>query len=462
MSLPPFWKEGSAKVHEVENVRFQSTLINPIAGSKQPASYPLVIWFCGLGPSGLDGIGVELVWLSRVTSKPFVLVAPIRSSTTWWVLDDSLPPWGCVIGSLLDSEVGKYCRWIKTLAGASGIDRTSVSLFGGSAGAYATSEVIASGTCELHCVGLAAVHGHGRPDFAGLDEECSKHSVEIRAKWTAYINRIRNHRTIPKILIGVHTEEDTFCPWKYAHDIYEAFDQGRKMWDLPPTKLVMVQPSKKRTSHNYGPQAMELFLQLAFGDAERSKRMLESLSSFCLPSSLPVSGRPASSSPAVVPIKADNVATVPRFPVGQDAPLPVGHFGRLTLGGGMQVLYIVHSDKLPQELWRCALDIGSSESMPKLEYFDSEGASALCECIWSAVCTPGSAFAGRLFMCTKVGALVAVGFGGNIKERKRSSRVAAAVCFELQAESPVGDFLRYPDLQSLIKQVRSCCNFDVR
>ena len=184
MSLPPFWKEGPAKVHEVENVRFQSTLINPIAGSKQPASYPLVIWFCGLGPSGLDGIGVELVWLSRATSKPFVLVAPIRSSTTWWVLDDSLPPWGCVIGSLLDSEVGKYCRWIQTLAGASGIDRTSVSLFGGSAGAYATSEVIASGTCELHCVGLAALHGHGRPDLDGLDEECRKRADEIKFNLT--------------------------------------------------------------------------------------------------------------------------------------------------------------------------------------------------------------------------------------------------------------------------------------
>ena len=161
MSLPPFWTEGPAKVHEVDNVRFQSTLINPIAESQQPDSYPLVIWFCGLGPSGLDGIGVELVWLSRVTSKPFVLVAPIRSSTTWWVLDDSRPPWGCVIGSLLDSEVGKYCRWIQTLAGASGIDRTSVSLFGGSAGAYATSEIIARGTCALHCVGLAAVMAMG-------------------------------------------------------------------------------------------------------------------------------------------------------------------------------------------------------------------------------------------------------------------------------------------------------------
>ena len=195
MPLPPFWTEGPAKVHDLENVRFQSTLINPIAESKQPESYPLVIWFCGLGPSGLDGIGVELAWLSRATSKPFVLVAPIRSSTTWWVLDDYLPPWGCVLGSLMTTEVVTYCRWIETLAGTDGIDRTSVSLFGGSAGAYATSEIIAYGTCALHCVGLAAVHGHGRPDLDGLDEitggqKLSKCSVEIMDKWIAYISRV--------------------------------------------------------------------------------------------------------------------------------------------------------------------------------------------------------------------------------------------------------------------------------
>ena len=83
MSLPPFWTEGPSKVHEVDNVRFQSTLINPIAESKQPDSYPLVIWFCGLGPSGLDGIGVELVWLSRATSKPFVITGCTDS-----VIDD--------------------------------------------------------------------------------------------------------------------------------------------------------------------------------------------------------------------------------------------------------------------------------------------------------------------------------------------------------------------------------------
>ena len=65
MSLPPFWTEVPSKVREVDNVRFQSAFINPIAESKQPDSYPLVSWFCGLVPSGLDDIGVELAWLAR-------------------------------------------------------------------------------------------------------------------------------------------------------------------------------------------------------------------------------------------------------------------------------------------------------------------------------------------------------------------------------------------------------------
>ena len=60
MSFLSFWNEGPSKVHEVGNVKFHSTLINPIVEVEQPDRYPLVIWFCGLGPSGLDGIGVEL------------------------------------------------------------------------------------------------------------------------------------------------------------------------------------------------------------------------------------------------------------------------------------------------------------------------------------------------------------------------------------------------------------------
>ena len=65
-------------------------------------------------------------------------------------------------------------------------------------------------------------------------------------------------------------------------------------------------------------------------------------------------------------------------------------------------------------------------------------------------------------MCTKVGDFVAVGFAGNTKKRARTVRIAAAVCIELQAEAPVQEFLWCTEFQSLIKQVRCCCNFDVR
>ena len=461
----------------MEDVRFHSTLINPITAFKVPECYPLVFWFSGGGPSGLDGIGVELAELSRATSKPFVLVAPIRSSSCW-VLEDSQPPFGCVSGSLSASEVAKYCRWIQSLAGAEGIDHTSVSLFGGSAGAYAVSEIIASGMCELYCVGLAALHGHGRPDLVGLDEECKSRFVKINANWTAYINRIGNQRRGPSILIGVHSEEDAFCPWRYAHVIYNVFESIRNLQKLRPITLVRVHPCTKRISHNYGRQAMELFLQHAFGDDEGTARMLASYPSFSPPTSLPLSCVSVCSSqadvssvvppgtfrvcqrsrsprqaphvaPALVHVEADHVATVQRF-------------GRLTLGGGMQLLYIAHSDTECQELWSCANDIGKSDSIANLEYLDGEGDSALCESVCSALSTTGGEFAEQFFICTRVGDFVAVGFGGNKKKRTRSSRVAAAVCFELQAKSPVQEFLCYPALQSLIKQVRSCSNFDVR
>ena len=478
MSLHLFWKEGPSKIHEVDNVRFHSKLINPV----QRDSYPLVIWFGGMGPSGLDGLGVKFAELSRATSEPFVLVAPFRPYETWWVLDDCRPPWGCVTGSLLTGEVDKYCRWIQTLAEASGIDRTSVSLFGGSAGAYAISEIIAAGTCALHCVGLFAVHGHGRPDFDGLDEERKNRSDEIMGKWTAYINRIRNHRTTPNILIGVHNEKDTCWPWKYARVIYTAFHHGRGSTHEKSTLRILT--TKNQTPHYYGPEAIELFLQHVFGVAALSNNMFEPMSSpvfgrAALPSSDQSFGRDRSRSrerkrhaarrehqkpglhvaPEVVRGKAAPVRTLPRCSVGQDGPLPVDHIGRMTLGSGMQGLYIAHSDTDCQDLWTSALDIGHSKPLHNLVYFDSEKEkeNALCASVRSALSTTGNQFARHYFMCTKVGDVVAVGFGWNQKKRTRATRIAAAVCVELQAKTPVQEFLRYAELQSLIKQVRSCC-----
>ena len=172
MASAPIWSEGPLKVHDVGGVRFQCAFIHSFVQSPQLERYPLVIWFCGLGPSGLDGIGVELSLLSSASPKPFVLVAPIRSPETWWVLNDSRPPFGCVFGSFSEGDVKRYCHWIGTLAESPGIDANSVSLFGGSAGAYAVSEVLASGTCNFHCVCLAGLHGHGRPDDVGLFPEC--------------------------------------------------------------------------------------------------------------------------------------------------------------------------------------------------------------------------------------------------------------------------------------------------
>ena len=478
MSLPPIWSEGPSKVHDVGGVRFQCTRIDPVVESQQLERYPLVIWFCGLGPSGLDGIGVELSWLSRATSKPFVLVAPIRSSGTWWVLNNSQLPLGCVFGSLLECEVEKYCHWIQILAGSSGIDPNSVSLFGGSAGAYAVSEVMASGTCKLHCVGLAALHGHGRPDGVGLSALCRDRLEEIKFKWFAYINRIREHKSSPNILIGVHTVEDSFCPWRYAEFIYSTLECVRQVRDLPSIKIFMVDPSRIRT------QSVELFLQLAFGDDE------ESHSSFCQRTSLPVSGRPAvwsqgdvrfvsspgqgvgrlrSRSPRAshygslegVNMNGGNVAMVQRCPVVQDGVLPNDHIGCIKLDCGTQLLCIAYSDTAAEVLWAYALNIGHSPCISDLVYFDCEDESALCYRVRSALPTLGAAFEGHHFMYSEVGDFVAVGIGSNMRNRKRSSRVAAAVCFELQAKSAVEEFQHYAGFRSLMKQVTSCINLHV-
>ncbi len=464
MSLPPIWSEDPSKVHDVGGVRFQCTRIDPVGESQQLERYPL--------PSGLDGIGVELSWLSRASSKPFVLVAPIRSSGTWWVLNNSQPPLGCVFGSLLEGEVEMYCYWIRILAESSGIDPNSVSLFGGSAGAYAVSEVMASGTCELHCVGLAALHGHGRPDDVGLSAEFRSCLEEIRGKWFAYIKRIREHKSSPKFLIGFHTVEDSFCPWRYADVIYGSLEHGRKIRGLRSTKVVRGDPSRIRS------QSVELFLQLALGDNEESHSSFCQQTFFALSSQddamfVPSPGegvvRVRSRSPrafphgssTVVNMNVDSVATVQFCAVGQDGVLPVDHIGCMKLGGGTQLLCIAYSDTGPEELWVNALNIGQSTCISKLVYFDCEEDSVLCDRVRSALSTSGSAFGGHHFMCSEVGDFVAVGIGSNKMKRTRSSRVAAAVCFELQAKSAVTELHYYAAFRSLITQVRSCFNLHV-
>ena len=165
--------------------------------------------------------------------------------------------------------------------------------------------------------------------------------------------------------------------------------------------------------------------------------------------------------PAVVHMKVDNVATVPRCPVGQDGVLPVDHIGCMNLGGGTQLLYIAYTDTVSDQLWSHALNIGKSDCIVNLVYVDCEVDSVLCQRVRSALSTTGSAFAGGLFMCTEVGDFVAVGIGSNTRKRTRSSRVAAAVCFELQAKSRVDEFHYYAGFRSLIKQVRSCFNLHV-
>ena len=88
-------------------------------------------------------------------------------------------------------------------------------------------------------------------------------------------------------------------------------------------------------------------------------------------------------------------------------------------------------------------------------YLEGEDDSDLCKTVTAAFNRMGGEFAAQHFMCTKVGMFVAVGIGGATKKRQRTSKVAAAVCCELQAETPVEEFRRYPHFQLFIKQVQS-------
>ena len=154
-----------------------------------------------------------------------------------------------------------------------------------------------------------------------------------------------------------------------------------------------------------------------------------------------------------------NVDMVQRCPVGHDGVLPVDHIGCIKLGGVTQLLYIAYPDFDREGPWSHGLNIGRSSCIFKLTYVDSYDGSVLCDRVSDALSASRSAFAGHHFMCAEVGDFVAVGIGSNKMKRNRSSRLAAAVCFELQANEEVYDFHYYPGFGSLINQVRSCFSF---
>ena len=156
-----------------------------------------------------------------------------------------------------------------------------------------------------------------------------------------------------------------------------------------------------------------------------------------------------------------HVVPVARSSVGLDGPLPVDHIGAMTLESGIQAIYIRHSDRHLHELWQHASNIGQSQPLHKLKYFDHEFEGSLCDEVRSALGTTSSEFGDDFFMCSKVGNLVAVGIGGNVTKRSRAIRIAAAVCFQLQETSPVWEFIGYPELESLIELVCSCCRVQV-
>ena len=79
---------------------------------------------------------------------------------TWRFISDA-QSWGYLDGEFDEAEVRKIESWINHLSEAPGINKEMVSLIGCSAGAYAATEILASGKVNIYSFIAGAVHGHG-------------------------------------------------------------------------------------------------------------------------------------------------------------------------------------------------------------------------------------------------------------------------------------------------------------
>merc|ERR1712151_713641 len=144
---------------------------------------------------GFEEIDVNM--LKRLTSVPFVLVAPFRGKLPWWVLSNCSVDWAWADGELEGKHVQLLSNWIMSLREHPGIDEEWVSLLGFSAGAYAITEIMAAraannyasgGALQPRSIVLGGVHGHGQPGLEGLDARRRAMQPKILAKWEAYLN----------------------------------------------------------------------------------------------------------------------------------------------------------------------------------------------------------------------------------------------------------------------------------
>ena len=109
----------------------------------------------------------------------------------WWFISDA-QSWVYLDGEFDEAEVRKIESWINNLSEDPGINKEMVSLIGFSAGAYAATEILASGKVNIYSFIVGAVHGHGAPElpkWAGKRRVHMLQHIEISgiAIWAGWV-----------------------------------------------------------------------------------------------------------------------------------------------------------------------------------------------------------------------------------------------------------------------------------
>lgn len=257
-------------------VRFRATLVDPAlrrSSSRGGADvcFPIAFFFTGLGDKAADAVIAKYEEWAAVAPEPFLLVAPERPAGSWWFIDSD-SHWGWVEGGLDGELLGMFGRWMADVVALPGVDAGRVGIFGFSAGAYATVELLASGCLGFSGVGLGGVHGHGQPDLSDIPAKRARGVVE---KFAAFLERLAQHGGAPWIE-ATHAPGDQQSRWEDASQIVAVLSQRQLELDLPEVSVRVLDPDEQdsmpggrrnRAQHDYSKAAFlrSDFLMALFG-----------------------------------------------------------------------------------------------------------------------------------------------------------------------------------------------------
>jgi len=220
---------------------------------------PVVVYFAGLGfststvPSLKKYLSERIAKLRKLSEEhslpPFLLVAPVRRSGTWWCIDSDELNWGW-LGDYMPQEVALLNDFILHVSHTGEDRRREVAALGFSAGAYCITELLGSNGVAFRAVALGGVHGHGVPDpvRAGIPV---RRRPGVETKWTAYLARIAQLATATPVC-AVHARTDTLCPFENATTLLDVLKERNAAGGGVFIHLVSVAPtSRDKSCHAY-------------------------------------------------------------------------------------------------------------------------------------------------------------------------------------------------------------------